>query len=41
MQGSSVRSEQLFSHTGYTVWERRNRLAPERVNKITMVIYEY
>ena len=40
MQGSSVRSEQLFTHIGYTVLERRNRLAPERVNKI-MVIYEY
>ena len=40
IQGSSVRSEQLFSHTGYTVWDRRNRLAPDRVNKI-MVIYAY
>ena len=40
IQGSLVPSEQLFSHTGYSVWVRRNRLDPENVNKI-MVVYEY
>ena len=37
--GTSVPSEQLFSHAGYNVWDRRNKLKPSNVNKV-MVIYE-
>lgn len=36
---SSVPSEQLFSHSGYTIWDRRTRLSPTKVAKI-MFIYE-
>jgi hypothetical protein len=36
---TSVPSEQLFSHAGYNIWDRRNRLNPEKINKI-MVCYE-
>jgi hypothetical protein len=39
LPASSVPCEQLFSHTGYNVWDRRNRISPETVDKI-MVIYE-
>jgi hypothetical protein len=39
LPASSVPCEQLFSHTGYNVWDRRNRLSPESVEKI-MVIHE-
>ena len=40
IQGSSVPLECLFSHTRYTIWDCRNKLSPDRVNKL-MVIYEY
>ena len=36
---SSVPSEELFSHSGYQIWDRRNKLNPLRVNKI-MFLYE-
>lgn len=36
---TSVPAEQLFSHAGYNVWDRRNRLNPSNVNKM-MVVYE-
>ena len=36
---SSVPVEQLFSHCGYNIWDRRNRLSPETADKM-MVIYE-
>ena len=36
---TSVPSENLFSHAGYNVWDRRNKLAPSTVKK-TMIIYE-
>ena len=37
---SSVPSEELFSAAGYSVWDRRNRIKPENVNKVLMV-YQY
>ena len=36
---SSVPAEQLFSHAGYNIWDRRNKLKPLNVNKM-MVLYE-
>ena len=36
---TSVPSENLFSHAGYNVWDRRNKLHPNTVKK-TMIIYE-
>jgi hypothetical protein len=36
---TSVPAETLFSHAGYNVWDRRNKLKPSNVNKM-MVIYE-
>ena len=40
IHGSSVPSEKLFSVAGKTVWDRRNKIAPEKVNKI-MLIHQY
>ena len=37
---TSVPCEQLFSLTGYSLWDRRNKLSPEKLDKI-MVIYQY
>ena len=34
---TSVPSEQLFSATGYTVWERRNKLNPLKIHKMMVV----
>ena len=36
---TSVPAEQLFSHAGYNVWDRRNKLKPSNVNKM-MFTYE-
>ncbi len=36
---TSVPSERLFSDAGYTIWDRRTKLSPTKVNKI-LVIYE-
>lgn len=36
---TSVPAEQLFSHAGYQVWDRRNSISPSNVNKV-MVLYE-
>ncbi|CAF1131043.1 unnamed protein product [Brachionus calyciflorus] len=35
---TSVPSEELFSKSGYTIWDRRCKIKPEKVNKM-MVIY--
>ena len=40
MQASSVPSESLFSEAGDQVTDKRNRLDPDRVNKI-MVVEDY
>lgn len=39
-QATSVPSERLFSAAGYTVWDRRASLKPEKVNML-MVINQY
>ena len=36
---TSTTSERLFSDTGYQIWDRRNRLSPNKVEEI-MFIYE-
>lgn len=36
-QATSVPSERLFSADGYTVWDRRASLSPEKLNKILMI----
>jgi len=36
---TSTASERLFSKTGYQIWDRRNKISPERVEKI-MFLYE-
>ena len=36
---TSVPSENLFSHAGYNVWDRRNKLHPTTVKK-SMFLYE-
>jgi hypothetical protein len=36
---TSVPSERLFSHAGYNVWDRRNRISDQNVEKM-MMIYE-
>ena len=36
---TSVPSEQLFSHAGNSIYDRRNKISPESVNKV-MVLYE-
>lgn len=36
-QATSVESERLFSAAGYTVWERRASLSPEKLDKIIMI----
>jgi hypothetical protein len=36
---TSVPSECLFSHAGYAVWDRRNRLRPEKIDKM-MFLYD-
>jgi zinc finger BED domain-containing protein 1 (E3 SUMO-protein ligase ZBED1) len=36
---TSVPSECLFSHAGYSIWERRNKLNPGRVDKM-MFLYD-
>jgi hypothetical protein len=36
---SNVPAERLFSHAGYNVWDRRSKIAPEKINKV-MVVYE-
>ena len=39
-QATSTPAERLFSASGYTVWDRRNRLSPSKVNKL-MIINQY
>ncbi|CAF1098726.1 unnamed protein product, partial [Brachionus calyciflorus] len=39
IQGSSTPSERVFSHVGYQIWDRRNKISPNRVEKI-MFLYE-
>ncbi|CAF1135674.1 unnamed protein product, partial [Brachionus calyciflorus] len=36
---TSVPSEQLFSAAGYSIWDRRNKIKPEIVNKV-LTIYQ-
>ncbi|RNA33589.1 hypothetical protein BpHYR1_050552 [Brachionus plicatilis] len=36
---TSVPAEQLFSHTGNTLWDRRNRLSPDKLDKIMTIFY--
>jgi hypothetical protein len=36
---TSVPSECQFSHAGYAIWDRRNKLSPERVDKM-MFLYD-
>lgn len=40
IQATSVPSERLFSAAGYSVWERRCALSPEKINKI-LVVQQY
>lgn len=39
IQGTSVPSERVFADAGYQVWDRRNKISPDRVEKI-MFLYE-
>lgn len=39
-QATSTPAERIFSASGYSVWDRRNRLSPSKVNKL-MVVYQY
>ena len=36
---TSTPSERLFSDAGYQVWDRRNKISPERVEQV-MFIFE-
>lgn len=36
-QATSTPAERLFSASGYTVWDRRSNLKPEKVNKILVI----
>jgi hypothetical protein len=34
----STPSEGFFSSAGYQVWDRRNKISPEKVNEINFIV---
>ena len=34
----STASERLFSNAGYQVWDRRNKISPEKVSQVNFIV---